>query len=220
MSDAAFDALEDTGRRLVTLSRASRSFAALRDGSATVALYRDWLAQTALYCAVTGEVLVTAAESLRRAGDPLSGWARDFADHGAEEGEENGVILQDLAILGVRGGETAPIPPVAAYLAMVRTMASDERWAVGLFGLVRVLELLARDCAGVIHENLSRSAFPEIRGALRFLEAHRDEEEHLARTETVIRSVPPEYDPTLIWCGRMACQIYDGLLAHLDARRH
>lgn len=217
MSEAALKALDLTGHQLVTLTRSSRSFTALREGSASVQLYRDWLTQTALYCAVTGKVLATAADTLARAEDPLARWAADFATHGQEEGDENTVILEDLAGLGVRLEDTRPIPPIAVYLAMVQALALDDRWAIGIYGLVRTLELLAADCAPDLHENLGRSTFPEIRNALRFIGAHRDEAEHLARTEAVIQSVPAEYDHTLVWCGRITVEIYSGLLAHLDA---
>ena len=219
MSENAVVQVDKSAAKLIASTRISHSFQALRAGTASERLFGDWLTQTALYSEITAEVLETAAQSLKKSGvEELLNLAADFSAHGKEEGEENPVILDDLGILGIDLKEAEAIPPIATYRTMLRSVASDTDWAIGVFGLIRTLELLAQDCAKTLSENLRLSTSHKIRNALKFVEAHQDEEDHLKRTESVIVAVPPKFDHAIMWCGEMACLLYEGLLSHFDAK--
>jgi thiaminase len=216
MSANALPHVNESAARLLAATRSSPFFGSLRDGSVTLKGYGDWLAQTTHYCAVTAEVLAMAARSMASAGGDLARIAAEISVHGIEEGEENPVILSDLSALGVELSACAPIPPVQTYITMVRSISQHIDWAVGILGVVRTLELLAHDCATPIYQSLSQSPHGSIRGALRFVDAHRDEAAHLERVERLIKLAPRTSDYAITWAANQACLFYEGLLAHLD----
>ena len=219
MSAAALPDVEEAAARLIAATERSPSFRSLMDGTAGVKLYGDWLAQTAHYAAITKDVLERAGTTLAAAGGAWAALAPELSTHGHEEGVENPVIMDDLAALRIDLAQVAPVPPVEVYCAMMQSISRRADWAIGITGVILTLERLAEACAPVIYDHLHRAGAAEIREALRFVEAHRDETEHLERMVQVIARSPTEGDFAIRWCARQTVLFYEGLLAHLDSSR-
>lgn len=215
MSESALAHNDRCAERLLGVVRTSPTFASLMNGSIARAPFERWLLQTAIYSDITGEVLRQAAATL--GGGALTALAPPLRAHGDEEAEENPVIYDDLAALGLDLRAAQPLPPTATYLTMMREVAKHPAWAIGVTGVIRLYEkALAAACAPSIHRALSSSPDPAIRGALRFIAAHTDEAEHLQRMDSIVASIPPSSDFAVEWCAEQGFLHYQGLLAHLD----
>ncbi|MBS0657718.1 MAG: hypothetical protein JSR82_05650 [Verrucomicrobia bacterium] len=215
MSKGALAHNDRCAERLDAIVRASATFRSLLDGSIARPAFARWLAQTAVYSDVTGSVLRQAAATL--GSGALGELAPPLRAHGDEEAEENPVIHEDLAALGLDLRAAEVLPPTATYVKMMQETALHPAWAIGVTGVIRLYEkALAAPFAPVMHRALSASPDPAIRAALRFIAAHTDEAEHLARMDEIVAAAPPASDFAIEWCAEQALLHYQGLLAHLD----
>lgn len=195
------DILVAIGETFHASLRQNHVFAQLMDGLISKKLYVvSYLCQTYHYTRYTTRFLRRSAARLEAQGRRL-----DIVDSiqkkKAEEVGHHIWALKDAITLGADAAIVDQVPPSEAVQAYIEynTLMSEESSPLAILGTSFMLEYIAaRSVRQTIEALKSRSPIAGISGALRFLEGHAADEEHIEDLRSLLHSVDDPLDQQAI----------------------